>query len=430
MQRATDTACDNSTAQLYNPPFSTLRNVRETELPLTDHYDAIVLGGGAAGLMAAWQAGLRGKRVRVLERSNKAGRKILMSGGGRCNFTNLYVSEDNFICSNQHFVKSALNRYTAWDFIGKVIEHEVPYHERKHGQLFCDNKARDILNLLLDECAMVSAEVTTRCEIQSIAYTDQQLFSVTTSLGVMTATSLVVATGGLSIPSMGTTPLGYEIAKQFGMRVQPLRASLVPYTFDGALKDMFSRLSGNAIDAEICFGNTSFNEALLFTHRGLSGPVVLQISNYWVPGQSITVDLLPDTDVATLLINAKIEKPRSLVRTALQQHLPKNLVLELESIWWADSKEKPLADFTHAELGGIAAKIKNWELVPAGTEGYKTAEVTLGGVHTDDLSSKTMESKTQPGLYFIGEVVDVTGHLGGFNFQWAWSSGFACGKSL
>ena len=397
---------------------------------MTNHYDAIVLGGGAAGLMTAWQAGLRGKRMRVLERSNKAGRKILMSGGGRCNFTNLYVSEENFICSNPHFAKSALRRYTAWDFIGKVIEHEVPYHERRHGQLFCDNKARDILNLLLDECASVGAEISTNCEIRSVEYTDEQLYRVTTSQGVMMTPPLVVATGGLSIPSMGTTPFGYEIAKQFGMRVLPLRASLVPYTFDGKLKEMFSRLSGNAIDTEIRFGNTSFTEALLFTHRGLSGPVVLQISNYWVPGQSVTVDLLPAEDTGNLLIEAKNGKPRSLVRTVLQQKLPKNLVLELESLWWPTLREKPLADFTDAQLTEIGKQLNNWELVPAGTEGYKTAEVTLGGVHTDDLSSKTMESKTQPGLYFVGEVVDVTGHLGGFNFQWAWSSGFACGESL
>ena len=397
---------------------------------MTNHYDAIVLGGGAAGLMTAWQAGLRGKRMRVLERSNKAGRKILMSGGGRCNFTNLYVSEENFICSNPHFVKSALRRYTAWDFIGKVIEHEVPYHERRHGQLFCDNKARDILNLLLDECASVGAEISTNCEISSVEYTDEQLYRVTTSQGVMMTPSLVVATGGLSIPSMGTTPFGYEIAKQFDMRVLPLRASLVPYTFDGKLKEMFSRLSGNAIDTEIRFGKTSFSEALLFTHRGLSGPVVLQISNYWVPGQSVTVDLLPAKDTGRLLIEAKNGKPRSLVRTVLQQKLPKNLVLELESLWWPTLREKPLADFTDAQLTEIGKQLNNWELVPAGTEGYKTAEVTLGGVHTDDLSSKTMESKTQPGLYFVGEVVDVTGHLGGFNFQWAWSSGFACGESI
>ena len=397
---------------------------------LTDPYDAIVLGGGAAGLMTAWQAGLRGKKVCVLERSNKVGRKILMSGGGRCNFTNLHVSEDNFLCSNPHFVKSALKRYTAWDFIGKVIEHQVPYHERKHGQLFCDNKAKDILNLLLDECAKVGTIIHTKCDIKTIEQIDNNNYRVTTSIGSMTTPAVVVATGGLSIPSMGTTPFGYEIAKQFDMRVQPLRASLVPYTFDGKLKDMFSRLSGNAIDVQISFGKTIFNEAVLFTHRGLSGPVVLQISNYWIPGQSISINLLPNEEAGSLLLDAKKDKPKSLVRTILNQHLPKNLVLELEALWWHELKDTPLAELTNAQLANIARQINDWQIVPAGTEGYKTAEVTLGGVHTDDLSSKTMESKKQPGLYFVGEVVDVTGHLGGFNFQWAWSSGFACGESL
>jgi predicted Rossmann fold flavoprotein len=380
--------------------------------------------------MAAWHAGRRGRRVRVLEKSNKDGRKILMSGGGRCNFTNLYVTHENFICANPHFVKSSLSRYTAWDFIGEVLEHGVPYHERKHGQLFCDNKAKDILNLLLDECANVGAEIVTRCEIQSVAVSGDGHYQVTTSQGEMTADALVVATGGLSIPSMGTTPLGYEIAEQFGMRVLPLRASLVPYTFDGSLKEMFSRLSGNAIDVQIRFGNTSFNEAMLFTHRGLSGPVVLQISNYWIPGQSVVVDLLPDQDVVQLLIDAKQHAPKSVIRTVLGQWLPKNLVLELEKLWWHQARDVPLADFTNVSLTHIGTQLNNWELVPAGTEGYKTAEVTLGGVDTAGLSSKTLESKTQPGLYFVGDVVDVTGHLGGFNFQWAWSSGYACGEAV
>ncbi len=380
--------------------------------------------------MTAWQAGLRGKRVRVLERSNKAGRKILMSGGGRCNFTNLHVTDDNFVCSNPHFVKSALNRYTAWDFIGKVIEHEVPYHERKHGELFCDNKAKDILNILLDECANAGVEISTKCDIKNIKATGNHKYQVSTNQGDLTSDAVVVATGGLSIPSMGTTPFGYDIAKQFGMEVLPLRASLVPYTFDGKLKEVFARLSGNAIEADICFGNKCFSEALLFTHRGLSGPVVLQISNYWVPGQSITINLLPDMSATDLLIDAKHQTPKSVVRTVLYHHLPKSLVLELESLWWSALKDKPLADCSNAQLIKIADHLNGWEIVPAGTEGYKTAEVTLGGVHTDGLSSKTMESKTQPGLYFVGEVVDVTGHLGGFNFQWAWSSGFACGESI
>lgn len=397
---------------------------------MTKFYDAIVLGGGAAGLMTAWQAGLRGRKVRVLERSNKVGRKILMSGGGRCNFTNLHVTDNDFLSDNAHFVKSALNRYTAWDFIGKVIEHEIPYHERAHGQLFCDNKAKDILNMLLDECANVGTHISTHCDITKIEAVGDRQFQVTSNQDVLHTHSVVVATGGLSIPSMGTTPFGYEIAEQFGLAVTPLRASLVPYTFDGEHKQMFSRLSGNAINTRITFGKTSFEEAMLFTHRGLSGPVVLQISNYWTPGQSITVDLLPSHDAAHLLIEAKTQKPRSTLRSILSEHLPRNLVLEFESLWWSDQKDQPLAEYTHDQLTEIASKLNGWSVIPAGTEGYKTAEVTLGGVDTNYLSSKTMESTTQPGLYFVGEVVDVTGHLGGFNFQWAWSSGFACGNAL
>ncbi|OED38210.1 hypothetical protein AB833_21115 [Chromatiales bacterium (ex Bugula neritina AB1)] len=379
--------------------------------------------------MAAWQAGKRGKRVRVLERSNKAGRKILMSGGGRCNFTNLDVTADNFLCSNPHFVKSALNQYTAWDFIGSVIEHGIPYHERKHGQLFCDNKARDILNFLLDECAASGVEISTRCAIESVTE-DNGNYRVETGLGPLTADAVVVATGGLSIPSMGTTPFGYEIATQFGLSVSPLRASLVPYTFSGELKEMFARLSGNSIDAAIRFGSTTFEEALLFTHRGLSGPVVLQISNYWQPGQAITINLLPQHDARTQLLETKARSPRTVIRTVLSTLLPKSLVLELESLWWPADKDRPIGECGNQLLFDIAGKLHAWEIVPAGTEGYKTAEVTLGGVDTSTLSSKTMECTSQRGLFFIGEVVDVTGHLGGFNFQWAWSSGYACGLAL
>ncbi len=395
----------------------------------SSHYDAIVIGGGAAGLMAAWHAGKRGKRVRVLEKSNKAGRKILMSGGGRCNFTNLHVTPGNFICSNLHFVKSALKRYTAWDFIGKVIEHGIPYHERDHGQLFCDNKAKDILNMLLLECEQAGVEITTRCTIDSVAFSDG-CYRVQTSFGEMSSTSLVVATGGLSIPSMGVTPFGYEIAEQFGMPVLPIRASLVPYTFSGKWQAMFERLSGVSINAVLKYGATQFEEALLFTHRGLSGPAVLQISNYWQPGQGVVIDLLPDQSADELLLAAKRDSPRSLIKTVLSQHLPRSVVAELENLWWSGYRNQSIADCSHALLQQIGQSLNGWQLVPAGTEGYKTAEVTLGGVDTDYLSSKTMEAKNQPGLYFIGEVVDVTGHLGGFNFQWAWSSGFACGEAI
>lgn len=384
-------------------------------------------------MMCAWQAGLRGKRVAVLERSKKIGRKILMSGGGRCNFTNLYVEPQNFICENPHFVKSALKQYTAWDFIGSVIEHDIAYHEREHGQLFCDDKAKDIVNMLVDECEKVGVDLIMRCEItsvESVAKDHNTQYTINTDKGLFNAASVVVATGGLSIPHMDPTPYGYDLARQFGLSVLPIRASLVPYTFSGALKDMFARLSGNAIPTEIRNGAQSFKEALLFTHRGLSGPVVLQISNYWQPSDAIGINLLPDADVSKALLDAKLAQPKSLARTILSQWLPKNVVLEFEQLWWMERKQVPLADWPNNAIESLGAAFNHWEIVPAGTEGYRTAEVTLGGVDTDELSSKTMEAKNQPGLYFIGEVVDVTGHLGGFNFQWAWSSAYACAQSL
>jgi len=398
-------------------------------------YDAIIIGGGAAGMMCAWQAGLRGKRVAVLERSKKIGRKILMSGGGCCNFTNLYVEPHHFICANPHFVKSALSQYTAWDFIGSVVQHGIAYHERDHGQLFCDYKAKDIVSMLVKECESASVDVFLRCQIDKVSCgsadkPESIQYTVDTDKGVFESASLVVATGGLSIPHMDPTPFGYELARQFGLQVLPVRASLVPYTFSGALKDMFSRLSGNAIAAEIRVGAQSFKEALLFTHRGLSGPVVLQISNYWQESDAICIDLLPDTNVADLLIKAKHEQPKLLARTVLTRLLPKNVVLEFERLWWFDRSQKALADWPNKALERLGAQINRWDVVPAGTEGYRTAEVTLGGVDTDALSSKTMQAKNQPGLYFIGEVVDVTGHLGGFNFQWAWSSAYACAHAL
>jgi len=372
-------------------------------------YDAIVIGGGAAGMMCAWQAGLRGKRVVVLERSKKIGRKILMSGGGRCNFTNLYVEPDNFICANPHFVKSALSQYTAWDFIGSVIEHDIAYHERSHGQLFCDDKAKAIVNMLVSECSKVSVETVMQCDIEELNCVDDEGYILNTNQGKYKAKAVVVATGGLSIPHMDPTPFGYEIARQFGLNVLPICASLVPYTFSGALKDMFGRLSGNAIPTRISVGKREFVEAMLFTHRGLSGPVVLQISNYWQPSDAISIDLLPDI---------------------LTQSLPKNVVLEFEQLWWPELKDRPLVDWPDAQIKTVGQQFNHWQIVPSGTEGYRTAEVTLGGVDTDELSSKTMEAKSQPGLYFIGEVVDVTGHLGGFNFQWAWSSAYACAQAL
>ncbi len=421
---------------------------------MSNHYDAIIIGGGAAGLMCAWQAGLRGKRVAVLERSKKLGRKILMSGGGRCNFTNLYVEPDNFICANPHFVKSALSQYTAQDFIDSVINHSIAYHERDHGQLFCDGKASEIVDMLVRECELVSVDIVMRCEISSVTSVSEAAeagktanatcitgetdlsgdhttrFTLTSNQGTFTCASVVVATGGLSIPPMQPTPFGYELARQFSLAVLPIRASLVPYTFTGALKDMFARLSGNAIPALVRSGTQSFREALLFTHRGLSGPVVLQVSNYWQPSDPISVDLVPDQSVSAVLMDAKHSRPKSLVRTVMAKSLPKNLVLEFEQLWWPELKDRGIGDWPNAKIEAVAQLFNHWQITPSGTEGYRTAEVTLGGVDTNGLSSKTMQAKGQPGLYFIGEVVDVTGQLGGFNFQWAWSSAYACAQSL
>ena len=395
------------------------------------HYDAIVIGGGAAGLMCAWQAGLLGQRVLVLEISKKICRKILMSGGGRCNFTNLYVEPDYFICTNPHFVKSALSQYTAWDFISSVQAHSIAYHERDHGQLFCDGKAREIVDLLRTECDSAGVEIVLECGIDKIYFdAESKVYRLRTNLGPIASNALIVATGGLCIPAMNPTPFGYEVARQFGLDVLPLRASLVPYTFTGQLKDIFARLSGNAIPAIINVGKSSFREALLFTHRGLSGPVVLQISNYWQQSDPIHINLLPDIFMSNALLEAKQNQPKSLARTVIAQLLPKNVVLEFEELWWPNLKDRPLADWPNAEIERVGNSFNSWEIVPSGTEGYRTAEVTLGGVDTDAISSKTMEAKNQPGLYFIGEVVDVTGHLGGFNFQWAWSSGYACAQSL
>ena len=391
-------------------------------------YDSVIIGGGAAGLMCAAQMGQRGKRVLVLEKSPKVGRKILMSGGGRCNFTNQYTTPEDFISANPHFCKSALNRYTQWDFIGLVMEHEIAYHEKKLGQLFCDNSAKDILNMLLKECERAGVEIQTRCDIYDV--NEAGLFQLNTSKGAFEAATLVVASGGLSIPSMGVTGFGYELAQQFGMNVLPTRAGLVPFTLTGELKNLSNTLSGVSVDAQVSNQQKAFRENILLTHRGLSGPAVLQISSYWNTGETVQFDLLPDDNAETWLLQSKQKQSKSLLRTVVAEKLPKKLVLELERIWWPSLSETPLAQFSNNALIEIAQKLNGWQIKPSGTEGYRTAEVTLGGVDTDGLSSKTMESKTQSGLFFIGEVVDVTGHLGGFNFQWAWSSAFAAAESV
>ena len=389
------------------------------------HADVLVLGGGAAGLMCAITAAQRGRDVVVLEGSNRVGKKILMSGGGRCNFTNLGCEPANFISHNPHFCKSALARYTQHDFIALVDKHEIPWHEKKLGQLFCDNSSKDIVAMLLQECDEAGVRVLTDHKVASVSRNDG--FSVSTDAGRFSSDAVVVATGGLSIPKMGATGIGYEIAKQFGLHVYDTRAALVPFTFTGPLHALTERLSGVSTDATVAANHAQFREDILFTHRGLSGPAVLQASSYWQPGHDVTIDLLPDLDAGEFLVAAKRSQPGALLRTTLAQQLPKKLVVELQALFWQGRSETPMGELADDVLRAIGEKIDRWTIRPAATEGYRTAEVTLGGVDSDELSSKTMESHKVPGLYFVGEVVDVTGHLGGFNFQWAWSSGYAAG---
>ncbi|MDR6178832.1 MULTISPECIES: NAD(P)/FAD-dependent oxidoreductase [unclassified Pseudomonas] len=387
----------------------------------------IIIGAGAAGLMCALSAAARGRRVLVLDHANKAGKKILMSGGGRCNFTNLYCEPANFLSQNAHFCKSALARYTQWDFIALVAKHGVPYHEKKLGQLFCDNKASDILALLLDECERGGVDIRLDTSVQEIARLEAGGYQLQTSLGPVRGESLVIATGGLSIPTLGATGFGYQVARQFGHQLLPTRAGLVPFTItDPQLKEFCGALSGTAVeDCRISCNGQSFVENLLFTHRGLSGPAILQISSYWQPGDSLSIDLLPHLDLALWLAEQRQARPNSELKTLLGELFTKKMATLLADSWF---QSKPLKQYTPDELKAIAARLHDWQLVPAGTEGYRTAEVTLGGVDTREVSSKTLESLKSPGLYFIGEVLDVTGHLGGFNFQWAWASGYAAAQ--
>jgi predicted Rossmann fold flavoprotein len=390
-------------------------------------FDCIVIGGGAAGLFCALTAGQRGRKVLVLDSSNKVGKKILMSGGGRCNFTNLHIDPGNYISSNPHFVKSALSSYTQWDFIALVEKHGIAYHEKTLGQLFCVKSSKQILEMLLTECEEVGVEILTHCQITSVEQLSDE-YSLQTSLGEFTCHSLVVATGGLSIPTMGATGFGYELAEQFGLDVLDRSAALVPFTFSDQWKSLCERLAGLSADVVMASSGQSFREGLLFTHRGLSGPVSLQVSSYWSPGQLITINLMPDCDASEYLLDAKGHHGKSLVRTVLTQLLPKTLVNELEALLWSSHQTTPLAEIPDAVLRKIGSSLSAWTLKPSGTEGYRTAEVTLRGVDTRHISSKTMECFDHRGLYFIGEVVDVTGHLGGYNFQWAWSSGYAAGS--
>lgn len=391
-------------------------------------FDVVVLGAGAAGLMCALTAGQRGRRVLVLERANKVGKKILMSGGGRCNFTNLHVEPDRFLSANPDFCKSALSRYTQWDFIELVTRHRIAFHDKGEGQLFCDGSSKAILDMLLTECERAGARIDTRCEVEAIDAGAG--FRLRTSQGAIEAGALVVATGGLSIPSLGGSGFGYDVAKQFGLRVLPCRPGLVPFTFTDAFGAMCNRLAGVSLPVKLTVGDRSLTDAMLFTHRGLSGPAVLQASSYWEPGLPVDLDLLPGHDSVELFKSLKSTQPRALLRTALSQHLPKRVIGELEIWWWKEWADRAIAAWSGRSLIDVATRFNAWELRPAAIEGYRTAEVTIGGVDTRDLSSKTLASRAHPGLYFIGEVVDVTGHLGGFNFQWAWASGHAAGQAV
>ena len=394
---------------------------------MANKYDVVIIGAGAAGLMCAATAGKRGRSVLVLDHGKKPGRKILISGGGRCNFTNNDVAANNYVCRNPHFVKSALSQYSQWDFIGLVCQHEIDYEERDHGQLFCLDSAKDIVKMLVAECDMPNISLRYQTDISAITQLETG-FSLNVNGETISCESLVVATGGLSMPKLGATPFGYQIAAQFGLKMVPTTAGLVPFTLHKQDKDAFEELSGIAVPAVITTEDgTSFKENLLFTHRGLSGPVVLQISSYWLPGQKVSIDLLPTLNLVETLLQLRDQHPNQSIKNTLSRLLPKRLIEVL--ITRGDIIDKPLKQLDHKEFEQLATYFHHWNIAPNGTEGYRTAEVTLGGVDTDELSSKTMESKRIKGLFFAGEVMDVSGWLGGYNFQWAWSSGYVAGQN-
>ncbi len=390
-------------------------------------YDCIIIGGGAAGLMCAATAGYRGRKVLVLDHANKVGKKILMSGGGRCNFTNYYVEPDNYISENPHFCKSALSRYTQYDFIELVSRYDLAFHEKTQGQLFCDNKSSDILNILLSECEKASVEIKTHCTIEAVAKSDGYILN--TSLGEFRCDSLVIASGGLSIPTMGASGFGFDLAKQFGLDVHPLTPSLVPYTFSDKWLEISKQLAGVSAEVEITTNNTSFRDYFLFTHRGVSGPAVLQISNYWHLGDEVSVNFFPDVSLEKLMKDWRESGLKTELKTLLAQIPQHKLAKNFVNTWLGlVSENKPVSQYSNQEISAIARHFSAWVFKPSGTEGYRTAEVTRGGVNTDVISSKTFEAKNVESLYFIGEVLDVTGWLGGFNFQWAWASGWCAGQ--
>ena len=402
------------------------KNSREYKIKINmKKVDVIIIGASASGLMCAIEAAKRGRHVLVLDHANKAGKKILMSGGGRCNFTNYDVSSENYISHNTHFVKSALSRFTQCDFIALVEAYKIPYHEREHGQLFCDDSSKDILNLLLNECKKVNVNIQLKTNIIKLEKKSEHHFLVQSDKGDYDCQSIVIASCGLSIPNMGATSFGYKIADQFNINVWPTSSGLVPFTLHNKDKITLSDLSGIAVNSIVSSKSKSFRENILFTHRGLSGPAILQISSYWSAGEAIEINLLPDIDLLEELNYTSKKQPQIKLKTLLHKLLPKRLVnafIEMELL------DKTLQEISQKQLQFVAATIQNWIIKPNGTEGYRTAEVTLGGVDCDALSSKTFESKTVSGLYFIGEVMDISGWLGGYNFQWSWSSGWCAGQ--
>lgn len=394
-------------------------------MTLKNQYDVIVIGAGAAGMMCAMTAGARGKRVLLLDHADAPGKKILISGGGRCNFTNLHTGAENFISANPHFCKSALSRYTQQDFITLVDKHGISWHEKTLGQLFCDTSARDIVALLLDECTAAHVDIRLAHRITDISRSDR--FALTTDKGSFSAPALVLATGGLSIPKMGATGFSHDVASKFGLGLVDIRPGLVPLTLAGDVKKLATPLSGVSMPCIATHKKTRFREAALFTHRGLSGPAILQISSYWRPGDSIHLNIAPDTDMRAYLIDQKTSHPRQEVHSVLAKTLPGRLATGLCESFGLSGK---MSDMKDKSLGAFGDTLNRWQIAPAGTEGYAKAEVTMGGIDTACLSSQTMEAKSVPGLFVIGEAVDVTGWLGGYNFQWAWSSGYAAGQAV
>ncbi|MFA7275825.1 MAG: NAD(P)/FAD-dependent oxidoreductase [Pseudobdellovibrionaceae bacterium] len=389
--------------------------------------DIVIIGAGAAGLMAAARAGLSGKSVLLIDHAPSIGEKIRISGGGRCNFTNIHTAPSHFISANAHFCKSALSRYTPQDFIKLVTSYGIAYHDKGHGQLFCNEKATQIVEMLVSETTKAKALLWSGTEIHDVSK-ENDLFYIETDKGLVTSPALVVATGGLSIPKIGASSFGYRLAEKFGHPIIPTRSGLVPLTFTDEVSQLCADLTGLSVDpVRATAGKKHFDEALLFTHRGLSGPAILQISSYWREGESLSINLMPERNALTWLKDARKAHPKRMLHTMVDDLLPQRLALALVNL---SGQSGQMANLSDKQLAAVAQLLNNWTLKPNGTEGYRTAEVTLGGVDTSDISSKTFESRLVSGLYFIGEVLDVTGHLGGFNFQWAWSSGYCCGEAL